>query len=228
MKMTRSIAVAFAATLLSCEGALLTAPPKSTLFLQANPTFVASHGGSAVVSASVFEEPGTAVPDGTVVQWFTDLGRIDAETRTRRGVATANFVSDSRSGIAHVRAISGAATVTPPDGVIITVGNMRVVAIFLRANPQRITDSNSTHVIATVLDEFGNPVPNVPVFFEVEQNRDTDFFESNGGPVFTDNNGEAEDIFRTRSTTVHVAEVHASVFGRNGLIASPRLGIPIL
>jgi hypothetical protein len=231
MKMKRSIAVAFAATLLSCEGALLTAPPNSTLFLNANPTFVEAHGGTSVLTAAVFEEMGTPVADGTVVQWFTDLGRIDPETRTRRGIATANFVSDSRSGLAHVRAISGPAVATPAV-MEIRVGNQRVNAIRLRANPPQITNSNTTHVIATVVDSFGNPVPNVAVFFEVESTNppaqsDLDFFETTG-PIFTDNNGEAENIFRTRSTTVHVANVIARVVTSNGFQASEALRIPVL
>ena len=61
----------------------------------------------------------------------------------------------------------------PPGGgrtsntVQVTIGNVLVTNVLLRAVPSRITISQSTHVIATVLDLDGNPVPNVPVFFEV-------------------------------------------------------------
>lgn len=233
MMMKRSIAIALAAALLSCDGALLTAPAGSTLFLQANPIFVAAHGGpsgTAVVTATVVEKPGTLVPDGTVVQWFTTLGRIDPETRTRRGVATANFVSDSRSGKARITAVSGAAEVNPPEGIDIDVGAVRVARILLRANPPQITNSNTTHVIATVFDDQGNPVPNVAVFFDIRASStsDLDFFET-VGPVFTDNNGEAENIFRTRSAVVHVPEVVAHVVAAGGtVINSDPLRIPVL
>ena len=130
----------------------------------------------------MIEPAGTYVPDGTVVRWTTDLGRIDAETRTRRGAAMARFVSDSRSGIAHIRAFSGSVSADLND---LTVGNARVEAIRLRAVPSRITDSNSTHVIATVVDTNGNPVANVPVFFEIADDADRafEFFDSAGAPI---------------------------------------------
>jgi hypothetical protein len=220
-------AASVAVLLASCEGAYLTAPPGSTITLTANPEFVAAHGGFSDITAFVIEPPGTYVPDGTVVRWTTDLGRIDAETRTTRGAASARFVSDSRSGTAHIRAFSGSVSAELND---ITVGNARVAAVRLRAVPTRITISSSTHVIATVIDEFGNPVPNVPVFFEVMENPATEFFENAGAPIFTNNNGEAEDVLRTRRNAVGVATVQARVPNGAGgfVIADDPLRIPIL
>jgi len=220
-------AVALAAVLLSCEGAYLTAPPDSTIEVSVNPNFVAAHGGVSEITAFVIEPAGTYVADGTVVRWTTDLGSIDAETRTRRGVTQARFVSDSRSGTAHIRAFSGSVI---RDDIEITVGNARVAAIRLRAVPSRITISSSTHVIATVVDDNGNPVANVPVFFEVIDDKATEFFENAGAPIHTNNNGEAEDILRTRRNTVGVAEVQASApNGAGGFVTSADpLRIPIL
>lgn len=219
---------ALTALLVSCgDGAYLTAPPDSLMDVIANPTFVAAHGGVSELTAFIIEPAGTYVPDGTVVRWTTDLGTIDPETRTRRGVATARFVSDARSGIAHVRAFSGSNTFDVAD---ITVGNARVTALRLRAVPQRIIESNSTHVIATVVDGNGNPVPNVPVTFRVVEDPATEFLDSAGAPVFTDNNGEAEDVLRTRRNTVGVATVQASApNGSGGFVQAPDpLRIPIL
>jgi hypothetical protein len=105
--------------------------------------------------------------------------------------------------------------------VEITIGNALVRTVRLRANPPRITISNSTHVIATVLDQFGNPVANVPVFFEVVIDADTEFFDSGGAPVFTNNNGEAEDVLRTRRTTQGTITVRAVAPGPNGFVVSP-------
>ncbi len=225
-RLRRGCAAALTAALLGCEGAYLTAPPDSTLVLSANPTFVAAHGGVSEITAFLTEPAGTSVPDGTVVRWTTDLGRIDAETRTRRGVATARFVSDSRSGIAHVRAFSGAVSAEVED---LVVGNARVAAIRLRAEPSRITNSNSAHVIATVVDDNGNPVPNVPVTFAVVDDRATEFLDSSGAPVFTNNNGEAEDILRTRRNTVGVATVQASAPSDGAaFVVSGPFRIPIL
>ena len=113
----------------------------------------------------------------------------------------------------------------------ITVGNALVTAIRLRAVPARIIDSNSTHVIATVVDTNGNPVANVPVFFEIADDADraTEFFDSAGAPIFTNNNGEAEDVLRTRRNTTGVVDVQARApNGSGGFVTSERLRIPIL
>jgi hypothetical protein len=221
---------AAAAILVSCEGAYLTAPPDSFIDLNANPPFVAAHGGTSEITAFIIEPNGTYVPDGTVVRWTTDIGRIDPETRTRRGVATARFVSDSRSGLATITAFSGSVSAQLVGPRALRVGNANVAAIRLRAVPSRITISNSTHVIATVVDGNGNPVANVPVFFEVDDaDKATEFFDSAGAPVFTDNNGEAEDVLRTRRNVVGVADVRARAPRGDGtFVVSDALGIPIL
>lgn len=221
----RASTLGLAATLLACQGAYLTAPSDSTIDVSANPGFVAAHGGTAEITAFVTEPTGTYVSDGTVVRWTTDLGTIDAETRTRRGVATARFVSDTRSGTANIRAFSGG---TVGNLVTIRVGNLIVRAIRLRAVPARITVSNTTHLIATVIDDAGNPVPNVPVTFTVKEDPATDFLESSGAPVFTNNNGEAEDLLRTVRNTVGVITVQASAPGNGGIITSDTFRIPVL
>ena len=226
-RLDRACAVALTAVLVSCDGAYLTAPPDSTISVSANPQFVAAHGGVSEITAFVIEPAGTYVSDGTVVRWTTDLGTIDAETRTRRGVATARFVADSRSGSATIRVFSGSVSAEFPD--LIAVGNARVAAIRLRAVPSRITNSASTHVIATVVDDNGNPVANVPVSFEVVDDPGTEFFDSSGAPIHTNNNGEAEDVLRTRRNRPGVAEVQATApNGAGGFETSDPLRIPIL
>jgi hypothetical protein len=260
----KAAAAAITVVLISCAGAYLTAPPGSTLTLVANPIFIASHGGVSELMAIVTEPAGTDVPDGTVVLWSTNLGHVDRETRTQRGIARNRLIADSRSGTATVTAASGAdalpPTTTPtssttttstlasprPGGtsamgisalvageqnsasVVVTIGNALVRDIRLRAVPPRITISNSTHVIATVLDQFGNPVANVPVFFEVVSNPQTEFFDSSGAPVFTDNNGEAEDVLRTRRTLQGAITVRAAAAGPGGFVTSPTLSIEVL
>jgi hypothetical protein len=214
--------------LTGCAGALFTAPFGSEITLFVNPDFIPSHGGVAEVSALVVEPAGTLVSDGTVVQFVTTLGRIDREGRTRNGVARVNFVSDSRSGPAEIRAFSGDA-----DAVTeVMVGNANVARILLRAEPSRITISNSTHVIATVFDNNGNPVANVPVFFRVQEDPFTEFFDRQGA-VFTNTNGEAENVMRTRRSAEHprspalvIAEAPGP--GGGGFIRSEALPIPIL
>lgn len=105
--------VLLTATHVACERGLFTAPPGSTLTLVANPTFIPSNGGVAVITAFVIEPAGTPVADGTIVQFFTTLGTIDREGRTNDGVARVNLVSDSRSGVATVTALSGGEAIAP-------------------------------------------------------------------------------------------------------------------
>jgi len=100
---------------LTCAAVPLTAPSGSSLSMNVNPTFVAANGGQSAVTVVVVEPAGTFVPDGTVVFFLTNLGRIEAQAKTKDGFARATFVSDSRSGTATVTAFSGgsAPTVTP-------------------------------------------------------------------------------------------------------------------
>jgi hypothetical protein len=112
--------------------------------------------------------------------------------------------------------------------VDVVIGNANVATVRLRANPSRITNSNSTHVIATVLDANGNPVANVPVFFEVIDDADFDFFDSAGAAVPTNNNGEAEDVLRTRRQVQGFITVKASAAGPGGFKESQVLRIDVL
>ena len=232
----------------------------------------------SVITAIVNEPNGTAVSDGTVILFFTTIGRIDREGKTKDGIARVNFTSDSRSGTARITALSGgpagsgggvtpspnpsASPTAPPAGggsgqgeVDVEVGNIRVSAIRLRADPPRITTSNSTHVFALVVDGAGNPIANVPVYFQVLPDNttttptsttttttppmrsvagssaasgpETEFFDISG-PVFTNNNGEAENVMRTRRETVGTALVRAQVPAAGGFKSSEPLAIPIL
>jgi hypothetical protein len=190
-RVSRAVLAVVGVLHLSCQ-AILTAPAGTNMVLVVNPLFVAAHGGVAVVSAVLTESIGTPVADGTVVQFFTTLGRIEEQGRTNDGVARVNFVSDSRSGTGTITAISGAATA---EGEI-SVGSILPALVVLTAVPQRILESRSSQVVAVVLDEFGNPVPNVPVFFSTTGA--TEFFDSGGQAVFTDNDGRARDVLRTR------------------------------
>jgi hypothetical protein len=102
-----------AAAQLTCHQAPLLAPPGSTITLFANPEFIPAFGGRSVISALVIEPAGTPVPDGTVVQFFTNLGRVDEQGKTNDGVARVNLVADGRSGTATVTGTSGGDAVAP-------------------------------------------------------------------------------------------------------------------
>ena len=222
MKIRKLTLFLLAAVHLTCAGAMLTAPPESTIVVLANPDFIPANGGVSVITAVVTEAPGTAVPDGTVVQFFTTLGKIDREGKTKDGVARVNLISDNRSGVASITAVSGPATGALDPGV--SIGGVLPRRVIVTADPSRITTSRSTHVIATVIDADGNPVANVAVIFEV--NSATEFMDSAGNPIFTDNNGRAEDVMRTRRTSPGTAEVKATALATGA--PSGTVSIPIL
>jgi hypothetical protein len=92
-----------------CNPALSLAPPGSSITLIANPCRIPSSGGVSVISAVVIKTTGVPVADGTVVQFFTNLGHIDAQGKTNDGIAKVNLTSDGRSGTASVLAMSGGA-----------------------------------------------------------------------------------------------------------------------
>ncbi len=97
----------------SCHQAIPVAPENSTLVIIANPTSIPAYGGVSVITAILHDGTGQPVADGTVVQFFTDLGRIDEQGRTNDGVVRVNLVADGRSGTANVVASSGGGVVAP-------------------------------------------------------------------------------------------------------------------
>ena len=212
---------------LTCAQALLTAVPGTSMTLIANPENIAANGDVSVISALLLEPAGTVVPDGTVVQFFTNLGKIDAQGKTNDGVARVNLVSDSRSGNAVIQAFSGGNTPAPAPsaspaaagaGVIafaadsgtnsanvtVHIGSGRPKTLILTANPPRITGegpARQSRLVANVWDENGNPVSNVPVIFQITSNSpgsETETLASGSSPIFTDNSGQSVDYLQTR------------------------------
>ena len=185
----------------------------------AAPTNVPASGGVSVITAIVTEVIGTPVPDGTVVQFFTDLGTIDREGRTKDGVARVNFVSDTRSGTANITAVSGPVT----GGTAVAIGEAVASRMIVTADPPfiKLSVSKTTHIIATVLDSNGNPVPNIGVIFTV--NSTTELMEPAGTPVYTDSNGRAEAVLRTKRTTPGSVVVNVQTLG--GLTGSITVSI---
>jgi len=211
---------------LGCNQAILTAPAGTTLQIFANPTFIAANGDVSVISVLVIEPAGTPVPDGTVVQFFTNLGRIDEQGRTNDGVARVNLVSDQRSGTATVTALSGG-DATGGSTVEVVIGSARPSRVQVTADPPRIVDPRYTTIVATVFDVDGNPIPNVPVVFTVQQQSGTaeatESMQSGSAPIFTDNNGQARDELLTSypdDEPAKTVDVTATPAGDSGLAES--------
>jgi hypothetical protein len=282
---SKTLLLLVALSQLTCHQALFTAPPGATMSCSANPPEIPAVNGVSVVSCLVREEIGTAVADGTVVQFFTTLGRIPEQGRTNDGVVRVNLESTGRSGTAQVTIFSGGGSSGSTGGssttttlssastgvranagqvsaslsgvmadanLSVVIGNSEARRVLVAATPSRILESRTSVITANVLDDRGNPVPGVAVFFNVEDatvisgpivgtptatptlgtptptptstatatatatatptptptatvtttpGSGTTLYEtmdSQGQPVFTDTNGQARDVLRTR------------------------------
>jgi hypothetical protein len=211
----------------ACDKAPLVAPTNSTITLTAS-NRVLPIGGSTEVTAFVVEQAGTPVQNGTVVRFITSLGRVDpVEASTHNGVATATFVAGDISGIAEVRAVSGAAggssstgttgtgtTTTPSTSgnvVQITIGAAAVETVTVRTNPSTVSQNGGTvDVIASVFGTGGRAVPGVTVTFS--SNRGT----LSSTTATTDANGDA----RVQLTTNADTSVTATAGGKTSTTAA--------
>lgn len=190
---------------LACDRVPLTAPTESTIALFANAASVPLNGSIDII-ATVTEEAGTPVQNGTVVTFTTTLGRIEpAEARTSNGKVTVRLVSDGRSGTARITAFSGAAS----GELELPVGAAAATNVVLRAEPASVgANGGSVQLVATVRDESGNPIAGVPVTFT------TTAGQIASSSVTSDANGEA----RTTLTTTRQAEVTARAGGQEAQV----------
>lgn len=242
MTMKKPLLLLLALGTVTCAGSMLTAPPGATITLTANPDAIAANGGVSVITAFVMEQAGTTVPDGTNIQFFTTLGRIEpAIGKTKDGVARVNLISDARSGTASITGVSGGGTPAPAasaspgpapltastsGSTSVIIGGAQGLTLIVTADPTRITTSRSTHIIANVFDRVGNPMPNIGAIFEVVTDTSLDFVDSQGNPLFTDNNGRVEDILRTRRVTPGTATVKVTLISAG--TPSSTVSVPIL
>jgi PKD repeat protein len=196
---------------ISCDRVPLTAPTESTIQLFSTAPSVPLNGSIDLV-ATITEQAGTPVHNGTLVTFTTTLGRIEpSETRTENGKATVKLVAGSQSGVAHVTALSGAATgqssgddtSTAGASVDVPIGAAAVGSIVLRAEPASIAPGGTAQIIAAVLDAGGNTMAGVPVAFTSTAG------QLQAGLVNTNTQGEA----RTSLTT----NVDATVTARAGV-----------
>jgi adhesin/invasin len=212
--------LAVLAVLAACDKVPLTAPTESTITLYANGTSVPLNGGVDVV-ATVIEQAGTPVQNGTVVTFTTTLGRFEpAEARTNNGKATVRLMADGRSGTATVFASSGGAK---SEELTLAVGGAAAAGIILRATPSTVSGTGGTvQIVATVRDEGGDGVPGVLVTFSATAGR------LSTGSATTDANGEA----RTSLTTARTTTVTANAGAQSGEItieysAAPTVSVTV-
>ena len=123
-----------------------------TVTLQANPTSQ-SVGASSALTATVVDQYGNPVANGTSVTFTTSLGNVLTPRVTTNGLATSS-ISSTLAGTAFITATSGAASGSAT--VIFTPGSP--VTVTLQANPTSQSVGASSALTATVVDQYGNPV----------------------------------------------------------------------
>ena len=195
-----SIAILVLGTALAaaCDKMPLVAPSQSTINLLAAAASV-SPSGSVDIIATVTEQAGTPVQNGTVVSFATTLGHIDpAEARTQNGKVTVKFTADGRSGTATVTAFSGGAERASID---LPVGGAAATLVIVRADPGAIpAGGGSVQIVAQVRDEPGNALSGVPVTFS------TTAGALSPGTATTDGNGEARTTLTSTLEAVVTAQ----------------------
>ena len=148
----------------SCNSVPLFAPTESTITLTASRLGPAGNGDTELV-ATVIEQSGTPVQDGTTVIFTTTLGTIEPqEARTKGGTATAVLRAGAQSGTATVSAFSGS---TRADDITIEIAVTQTV--ILSVTPGTLPASGGVvQLIAVVHDANGNPLQGIPVVFTAD------------------------------------------------------------
>ena len=184
-----------------CDKMPLLAPQLSTITVSSSSSVVQANG-TAEIRATVLEQPGTPVQNGTTVTFTTNLGTLTpSEARTLNGVATVQFVGNGQSGTAEIKAISGGAV---SEALALSVGAAAAGRVNVSANPSRVPPTGGTSTItATVVDAVGNPLRGVPVTFTT----------TNGTFSATVVNSDSTGTAATTLTTSREASVTATAGG---------------
>jgi hypothetical protein len=216
--------------LAACGGEVpLTAPGGATLTMEANPKSIPAVGGRSTVTVVGFKSPedgGGTLADGTQVFFTTDLGAIEERVAMENGIARAMLLSDGRSGTATVTAVAGGGITALTTTVQIGAGAGGDVVITVTANPTTLGPEDFTsEIVATVTDERGNALSDVPVLFST----DSGTLASQGSVLRTNVSGQAFDRLTLLDNseqavvTVTSGSVSASVTVTRGEFGEPRI-----
>ncbi len=212
----------------SCGGQVpLTAPEGAILTIEANPKSIPAIGGSSritVVGFKAVEDGGGTVADGTQIFFTTDLGAIEERVSTKDGIAQATLQSNGRSGTATVTAVSGGGITALTTTVQIGAGAGGDIVITVIANPTTLGPEDlSAEIVATVTDDRGNALADVPVIFSTSSGT----LASQGSVLRTNGSGQAFDRLtllddsQQADVTVTSGSVSASVTVTRGDFGEP-------
>jgi hypothetical protein len=198
-----SIGLLAALVAAGCDKVPLTAPSNSTLTL----TTAAAAGGGTRVVATVLEQAGTPVQNGTTVRFSSSLGRMDpAEAQTNNGMASSTFVPNGDSGEATITVSSGATTATTK----VLLGTALVDSVSVRSSAGSVpATGGSVTITARVAGASGAALSGIPVTFNSTAGTLSSTRE------VTDGNGEAQ----VRLTTDANATVTAAAGTKSGTVA---------
>jgi hypothetical protein len=115
---------------------------------------------------------------------------------TQKGV---NALDTAAANSVDIAAASSVASAQNSASVEIRVGNRLPALVVVAADPQRITTPRNSRLTATVFDEFGNPVQNVPVSFSISGDLIEETLDSGGALLYTNSNGQVFDVLRTQA-----------------------------
>jgi uncharacterized repeat protein (TIGR01451 family) len=133
-----------------------------TLTLAAAPTTLAV-GNSSALTATVTDQYGNTVADGTTVNFATTLGTLGSLTANTANGDAVNSLSSTTVGVATVTATVGSLNATAQ--VTFTPGAPFTVTLTLSPAIIYANGISQSVAVATVTDQYGNPVPGVTVQF---------------------------------------------------------------
>jgi adhesin/invasin len=132
----------------------------SELLLQAAPPLQIV-GNSSVLTATVRDQYGNLVANGTVVSLTSSLGSVISPVTTTNGIATSS-VSSTLPGIASIVATSGVAQGTA-SATFVPDASSTTTSVQLGTDILIVNSNTTTPITATVFDFYNNPVPGVTV-----------------------------------------------------------------
>ena len=197
--------VALAATV-ACDTVPLGAPTGSSITVT---TAVGnlSLNSTTEITAFVTEDNGNTVQNGTTVTFTTTLGTLQpVDALTTNGRATTTLHAGTVSGVAQIRATSGASTggtgTTATNVAEVRIGAAAAGSVIVSATPSTVPSSGGTaSVTAAVLDASGNRLAGVPVSFSTNAGSLSSSSATTGG------DGEATVQLTTDRTAIVTARL---------------------
>jgi hypothetical protein len=133
----------------------LTAGTPYTVALRATPASLVV-GNASSLKATVTDQFGNQVADGTLVTFTSSIGNVSPPTDTTVNGVAASSINSTQAGIAYITATSGLARGT----VTVTFLPDVPATLILQANPTSQVVGNSSVLTATVRDQYNNAVAN--------------------------------------------------------------------